>query len=69
MTKRKVYKYMVSVDGTAAPKFEHNTLAEAEAEAERLGFALGGTNRTIRVLRVESVLQVKYEQVCTKNWI
>lgn len=70
MPKKKTsFKYMVSVDGTQAPKFEHDTLLEATKEAERLGFALGGANRTIRVLRVEAVLQCRYEQVCTKTWV
>jgi len=69
MAKKKLeYKYMVSVDGTAAPMFEHDTLLEATKEAERLSTIVVG-DRSIRVLRVEAVLQVKNEVIRTKNWI
>ncbi len=69
MTKKKVnYKYMVSVDGTAAPKFEHDTEAEAIQEANRLADVLK-TNATIRVLRIESVLKTEKAYVTVKNWI
>jgi hypothetical protein len=70
MPKKKTsFKYMVSVDGTQAPKFEHDTLLEATKEAERLAEVFGNTERTIRVLRVEAVLKVKREIVTTKTWV
>jgi hypothetical protein len=64
----KQYVYLVSVDGTAAPKFEHSTLKEAKTEAERLAGMQGMNNKTIRVLRQEAVLRVTQKLVVDKAW-
>jgi hypothetical protein len=64
----KAYKYLVSVDGTQAPKFEHPTLKEAKAEAERLAAMQGMNNRNIRVLRQEASLKVIQKLVTEKVW-
>jgi hypothetical protein len=69
MTKKKVnYTYMLSIDGAMAPKFEHDSEAEAIQEANRLADVLN-TNATIRVLRLESVLKTEKAYVTVKNWI
>lgn len=69
MPKKKTsFKYMVSVDGAQAPKFEHDTLLEATTEATRLAGQMLKSAK-IRVLRVEAVLEVKKEFVTTQTWV
>lgn len=63
--------FLVSIDGTRAPQFEHPTLKEAVIEAERLGQALflqGNKHAKIRVLEQVGVLSLQVEQKVTKNW-
>lgn len=64
----KKYVYLVSVDGSQAPKFEHPTLKEAKTEAERLANQQGMQNRQIRVLRQEGKLIVKQKLVTETIW-
>lgn len=64
----KKYVYLVSVDGTQAPKFEHPTLKEAKTEAERLANMQGMNNRNIRVLRQEGMVSVKQKLVTETVW-
>lgn len=64
----KKYVYLVSVDGTQAPKFEHPTLKGAKTEAERLANMQGMNNRNIRVLRQEGMVSVKQKLVTETVW-
>jgi len=64
----KKYVYLVSVDGTAAPKVEHPTLKDAKTEAERLANMQGMNNRNIRVLRQECAVMVKQKLVTETVW-
>lgn len=49
-------RYMVSVDGQAAPKQEHDTVEDAIAEAQRVGSQPANVLRTVRVLQVVATL-------------
>lgn len=50
--------FMVSVDGTQAPRKTHHTFAQAEQEARRLVETLKAP-KTVRVLEVKKVLSSK----------
>lgn len=63
--------FLVSIDGTRAPQFEHPTFQDAMIEAERLGqelFLQGNRHAKIRVLKQVGVLSIQVEQKVTKNW-
>lgn len=63
--------FLVSIDGTRAPAFEHPTVEAAMAEAERLAQELyrqGQPHAKIRVVKQIGTLSVKIEKKVTTNW-